>query len=100
MLKKFRGHKILKLFLVDQGSLRQISKPVFSKGDVYVVDDDRTIYVWIGGKASVDEKTAGAAQARTLDQQRGGAAKIITQKIKNGNPIFLAPYFTILRSII
>ncbi|MFX0075012.1 MAG: hypothetical protein ACFE96_06185 [Candidatus Hermodarchaeota archaeon] len=68
----------MKLFLVDQGNLKEISKPVFSTGDVYVVDDDKTIYVWIGSKASVDEKTAGAAQARTLDQQRGGAAKIIT----------------------
>jgi len=64
--------------LVNKGSLEKISKPVFSMGDVYVVDDDKTIYVWIGSKASVDEKTAGAAQARTLDQQRGGAAKIIT----------------------
>jgi hypothetical protein len=63
---------------VEQGNLKEISKPVFSMGDVYVVDDDKTIYVWIGSKASVDEKTAGAAQARTLDQQRGGAAKIIT----------------------
>ena len=68
----------MKLFLVDQGNLKEISKPVFSMGDVYVVDDDKTIYVWIGSKASVDEKTTGAAQARTLDQQRGGAAKIIT----------------------
>jgi hypothetical protein len=68
----------MKLFLVDQGNLKEISKPVFSMGDVYVVDDDKTIYVWIGSKASIDEKTAGAAQARTLDQQRGGAAKIIT----------------------
>jgi len=68
----------MKLFLVDQGNLKEISKPIFSMGDVYVVDDDKTIYVWIGSKASVDEKTAGAAQARTLDQQRGGAAKIIT----------------------
>lgn len=68
----------MKLFLVDQGNLREIFKPVFSMGDVYVVDDNKTIYVWIGSKASVDEKTAGAAQARTLDQQRGGAAKIIT----------------------
>ena len=66
------------LYLVNKGSLEKISKPVFSMGDVYVVDDDKTIYVWIGSKASVDEKTAGAAQARTLDQQRGGAAKIIT----------------------
>jgi hypothetical protein len=68
----------MKLFLVDQGNLSEISKPIFSTGDVYVVDDDKTIYIWIGSKASVDEKTAGAAQARTLDQQRGGAAKIIT----------------------
>jgi hypothetical protein len=68
----------MKLFLIDQGNLNEIKKNVFSTGDVYLVDDERTIYVWIGNKCSVDEKTAGAAQARTLDQQRGGAAKIIT----------------------
>jgi adenylate cyclase len=66
------------LYLVDQGNLKEIKKPVFSIGDTYILDDDKTIYVWIGSKCSVDEKTAGAAQARTLDQQRGGAAKIIT----------------------
>ncbi len=69
---------LLKLYLVDQGNLKEIKKPVFSTGDTYIVDDDKTIYVWIGNKCSIDEKTAGAAQARTLDQQRGGAAKIIT----------------------
>ncbi|MFW9773543.1 MAG: hypothetical protein ACFFEO_15440, partial [Candidatus Thorarchaeota archaeon] len=68
----------MKLFLIDQGELKEINKPVFSSGDVYLVDADKTIYIWIGNKCSVDEKTAGAAQARTLDQQRGGAAKIIT----------------------
>ena len=68
----------MKLFLNDQGTLKEINKPVFSSGDVYLMDADTTIFVWIGNKCSVDEKTAGAAQARTLDQQRGGAAKIIT----------------------
>ncbi len=68
----------MKLFLIEKGELKEITKPIFSSGDVYLVDDERTIYVWIGNKCSVDEKTAGAAQARTLDQQRGGAAKIIT----------------------
>ncbi|MFX0003474.1 MAG: hypothetical protein ACFE9C_11660 [Candidatus Hodarchaeota archaeon] len=68
----------MKLFLIDQGNLNEINKPVFSSGDVYLLDTEKTIYVWIGNKCSVDEKTAGAAQARTLDQQRGGAAKIIT----------------------
>ncbi len=68
----------MKLFIVDKGELKEIKKPVFSTGDVYLLDDEYTIYVWIGNKCSVDEKTSGAAQARNLDQERGGAAKIIT----------------------
>lgn len=68
----------MKLFLVDKGELKEINKPVFSTGDVYLLDNQHTIYVWIGSKCSVDEKTSGAAQARSLDQERGGSAKIIT----------------------
>ena len=68
----------MKLFLIVKGELKEIKKNIFSSGDVYLLDADQTIYVWIGNKCSVDEKTTGAAQARTLDQQRGGAAKIIT----------------------
>ena len=68
----------MKLYLINQGNLVEIDKPVFSTGDVYLLDDEKTIYIWIGSKCSVDEKTTGAAQARTLDQERGGAAKIIT----------------------
>jgi hypothetical protein len=64
--------------MIDQGNLSEINKLIFSAGDVYLLDDEKTIYIWIGNKCSVDEKTTGAAQARTLDQQRGGAAKIIT----------------------
>jgi hypothetical protein len=69
---------MVKIFMIDKGELKEINKPIFSTGDVYLIDDEKTIYIWIGGKCSVDEKTSGAAQARTLDQQRGGAAKIIT----------------------
>ncbi|MFX1233915.1 MAG: hypothetical protein ACFFBY_05075 [Promethearchaeota archaeon] len=68
----------MKLYLVNKGELNEINNPVLSKGDVYLLDDQKTIYVWIGSKCSVDEKTSGAAQARKLDQERGGAAKIIT----------------------
>ena len=68
----------MKLYLVDKGVLKEIKKLVFSTGDVYLLDDEYTIYIWIGNKCSVDEKTSGAAQARNLDQERGGAAKIIT----------------------
>lgn len=68
----------MKLYLVDKGELKELSKNIFSSGDVYLLDAEKTIFIWIGNKCSVDEKTSGAAQARTLDQQRGGAAKIIT----------------------
>ena len=69
---------IPKLYLINKGELNEIKNPVFSTGDVYLLDAESTIYVWIGSKCSVDEKTSGAASARTLDQERGGAAKIIT----------------------
>ena len=68
----------MRLYIVDKLELKEINKPVFSTGDVYLLDDESTIFIWIGSKCSVDEKTGGAAQARKLDQERGGAAKIIT----------------------
>jgi len=79
----------MKLFLINKGELNQINKTVFSSGDVYLVDDENTIYVWIGSKCSVDEKTTGAANARKLDQERGGAAKIITIDQGQETPEFL-----------
>ncbi|MFW9950758.1 MAG: hypothetical protein ACFFKA_11620 [Candidatus Thorarchaeota archaeon] len=79
----------MKIFMIDKGQLKEISNPIFSTGDVYIVDDQRTIYVWIGKKCSVDEKTAGAAHARNLDQQRGGAAKIITVDQGQETPEFM-----------
>lgn len=68
----------MKIYLINKGELNEINKSVFSSGDVYLIDDEKTIFVWIGAKCSIDEKTTGAANARRLDQERGGAAKIIT----------------------
>ncbi|MHA1273485.1 MAG: hypothetical protein ACTSQP_03145 [Promethearchaeota archaeon] len=79
----------MKLYLINQGELQEINKPVFSTGDVYLVDDEKTIYIWLGSKCSVDEKTSGAALARKLDQERGGAAKIITVDQGQETPEFL-----------
>ena len=79
----------MKVFLINKGELNQINKTVFSSGDVYLIDNETTIYVWIGAKCSVDEKTTGAANARKLDQERGGAAKIITIDQGQETPEFL-----------
>ncbi|MFX0070253.1 MAG: hypothetical protein ACFFAO_04100 [Candidatus Hermodarchaeota archaeon] len=78
-----------KLYLINKGELNEIKNPVFSTGDVYLLDDQSSIYVWIGSKCSVDEKTTGAANARKLDQERGGAAKIITVDQGQETPDFL-----------
>ncbi len=75
--------------MIDKGELKEIDKPIFSTGDVYLVDDQNTVFVWIGSKCSVDEKTTGAAEARRLDQERGGAAKIITIDQGQETPEFL-----------
>ncbi len=70
--------KIMTLYMINQGELQEVDKPVFSTGDCYVLDDGSIVYNWLGSKCSIDEKTASAAYAHKLDESRGGAAKIIT----------------------
>ncbi|MBD3254954.1 MAG: hypothetical protein GF383_07660 [Candidatus Lokiarchaeota archaeon] len=79
----------MKLYMVNQGKLEEISKPYFSTGDVYVLDNDKQVYVWVGSKCSVDEKTCGAAEARSLDEARKGIAKLITIDQGEETPEFL-----------
>ncbi|TFG19402.1 MAG: hypothetical protein EU530_06385 [Promethearchaeota archaeon] len=68
--------------MVNHGVLEEkpelVSHPIFSTGDVYIVDNMQTIWLWIGAKCSVDEKAIAAAEARRIDEERGGSAKIIT----------------------
>ena len=68
--------------MVNQGILEEkpelVNHPIFSTGDVYIVDNTETIWLWIGEKCSVDEKAVAAAEARRIDEERGGSAKIIT----------------------
>lgn len=68
----------MKIYIVDKGELKEVKKPIFSSGDAYIVDDEKTIYIWLGKYCSVDEKGLAATKARELDKQRSGVAKIIT----------------------
>lgn len=57
---------------------------IFLDGDVYVIDNDQEIYIWIGKDCSVDEKTVGAWVANKLDnEERGGEPKV--QTVVQGN---------------
>ncbi|MHA2250952.1 MAG: hypothetical protein ACXAD7_11355 [Candidatus Kariarchaeaceae archaeon] len=51
----------------------------FLDGDVYVIDNDLEIYIWIGKDCGVDEKTVGAWIANKIDnEERGGEPKVTT----------------------
>ena len=79
--------------MVNQGVLEEkpelVSHPIFSTGDVYIVDNTETIWLWIGEKCSVDEKAVAAAEARRIDEERGDSAKIITVDQNYETPEFM-----------
>jgi hypothetical protein len=68
----------MKIYMVNQGELKEQSQLVFSTGDAYIIDNESKIWIWLGKDCSVDEKGTAAVEARRLDDERGGAAKIIT----------------------
>jgi gelsolin len=50
----------------------------FGTGDVYLIDTGPVIYSWIGNKSSPDERFIGAITSVWTDQDRKGAAKLVT----------------------
>lgn len=47
----------MRIFIVERGELSPVDKPVFSRGDTYVVDAGDKIWIWIGSKSTVDESS-------------------------------------------
>ena len=74
----------------NKGEFNEINKLDFIDSDVYIVDDEKTIYIWVGNEVPQDLKDKTASIARTLDKDRGGAAKILIMKQKREYGSFLA----------
>ncbi|MBN1801396.1 MAG: hypothetical protein JW891_07820 [Candidatus Lokiarchaeota archaeon] len=71
----------MKLYKVEgAGKLTEIYKLDLIKNDVYLVDDDNTIYIWVGLEVPQLLKEITAELARKLDKERGGSAKILIMK--------------------
>jgi hypothetical protein len=49
-----------------------------NSGDVFLVDDTDAVYLFVGAKAGVFEKTKGAQMARAIDDERGGKVAVHT----------------------
>ena len=74
------GQKAMK-YHVQKGQLVRVPNEYlneFGTGDVYLVDTGAIIYLWVGKKSTVDEKFIGAVTSVWKDQDRKGAAKLVT----------------------
>ncbi|NPD89047.1 MAG: hypothetical protein HGN29_09990 [Asgard group archaeon] len=60
----------MKVYHVSKKNLIPIKEPYkFLNGDVYVVETDTEMWIWVGSKSYVDDKTVGAWMARILEQK-------------------------------
>ncbi|MHA1277027.1 MAG: hypothetical protein ACTSQI_07305 [Candidatus Helarchaeota archaeon] len=66
------------IYLINQGELEKIDKPIFTTGDSYLVDAGDKIWIWIGADATVDEKFSAARLSTVIDVARRGKPKIVS----------------------
>ncbi|MFX1574533.1 MAG: hypothetical protein ACFFB0_17470 [Promethearchaeota archaeon] len=65
------------LFTVtENGALRRVTKIDFNENKVFLIDDFRNLYLWIGLKASKKKKDLGIKRAEKLKKERENEVKI------------------------
>ena len=71
---------MVRVFHVEGKELVELDQEelVFFDGDVYVIDNDDTIYIWLGKDSGVDEKGVGAWLSHKIDLERRGEPRVIT----------------------
>ena len=74
----------------DNGDLIKTDKLNFLDGDVYAVDDEKTVFIWVGLNTSQNKKDATATLARKLENERGNEVKILIMKQGREYGSFLA----------
>ncbi|MFX1452347.1 MAG: hypothetical protein ACFFCM_16025 [Promethearchaeota archaeon] len=81
----------MQLFKIDKkGKLIELSQLEFTNNDVYIVDDQKVIYIWVGLESSQDKKDNAAEIARKFDKERGNEAKLLIMKQNREYGSFLA----------
>ncbi|MFW9922554.1 MAG: hypothetical protein ACFFDW_04605 [Candidatus Thorarchaeota archaeon] len=64
------------IYHVRSGVFVPIKKPHFKTGDAYIIDLGKTIWIWLGKGAQVDEKFIAAKTAQELDFERRGKPRV------------------------
>lgn len=76
--------------LNENGSLKKVAKIGFSDSGVFLIDDYKTIYVWMGQKASKKKKDSAVKAAENLNKKRESPAKVQIQDQSKEYGAFLA----------
>jgi hypothetical protein len=77
---------------IQRGHLLKVPENMandFGDGDCYLIDTGPIIYLWCGSSATVDERFIGAVTSVWRDQDRKGAARLITIEARSEPPEFL-----------
>ena len=81
----------MQLFIIEEnGDLTEVNKLDFIDEAIYLVDDDETIYIWVGNEASQNKKIITADIARRLESELDEYSKILIMKQKREYGSFLA----------
>ena len=60
----------MKVYRIIEGDLTQFKEPFkFFKGDVYVVETEKNLWIWLGSKSFIDDKFVGVWGAKILQEQ-------------------------------
>ncbi len=67
----------MKLYTIyENGTLRTINKVDFMESKIFIIDDDKKIYIWVGLKASKNKIKFGEEKANLLNQKKKKPIKI------------------------
>lgn len=62
--------------VTENGALRKVKKVDFNEKKVFLIDDFKTIYIWVGLKASKKKQDLSKKRANELNNKRENIAKI------------------------
>ena len=60
----------------ENGALREVKSLNFKEDKAYLIDDIKTIYLWLGSKISKKKKDLAIKKANTINKKRENKAKI------------------------
>ncbi len=66
----------------ENGSLKKITKLSYAATAVFVIDDDKTIYVWNGQKATKKKREFGVKTAEKLNKEKNVTIIAATHDLK------------------